>query len=873
MKSKLNYLFLYFILLTNAVNSQEQEGDKADNQQPLIEVLKTLEAKHDVRFSFNSALIEELYVLSPGSENDLKLTLTYLEKETHLVFELLDDRYIVVKKKEVTKNNKICGFLVDKITGAPIANATIWVEKESIGVSSNLQGYFEFQGLHSNWEVRIDYLGYYSLSSTVFKMLNVPCQKIPLSEISEVLDEVLVRDYLTNGMTKKKDGAVQVTPNKLGILPGLTEPDVLQSLQMLPGVQSPNETASGLYVRGGTPDQNLVFFDGIKMYESGHFFGLISSFNPYITDKINFYRSGTSAIYGGRIGSVLDITSGDSVPDFSAGFGLNLLHSDAYIKTPLFKNKIGVFLSGRRSLTDKWKTVTYKSFSESVFQNTRVLEEGTEGVNRATNIDNNFFFQDYNLKVIAEISKKDQLVFSNLKNKNDLSYFSETERFGEERSDNLSVKNKGSSLNWSKTWSDTWTHKIEFSNSEYVLDYDGKTEIIRKDPSKSRSDVFEKYNLVKDIEVRLNSIHKVSAVSSWSYGYQYSKNNVEYFFSKSGRTGGGNELLESAKTVNSTNALYAEYSMNKDEKWNLNVGFRVNTFSKIPKVVYLEPRLFLSNQVSESFQVNFSAEIKNQVLSKLIEFRNSGLGLENEIWALSDNDKIPVLQSSQITAGFLFKKKGWHLDLDIYAKTIEGLTIFAEDIETRPEYLSGKSKTKGMDFLVKRKFGNYRTWISYTLSETKFFYKELNSGNQFDGEYDIPHSLVWSHTYLMNSWEFSLGWKIRSGTPYTKGIDLNQAPNGNYRVVYEDQVNSKRLPNYKKVDMSATYKFKFTNSGNVRGKFGVSLMNVFNTKNILDRSYEVKTEKKISNSETPQLVETDQISIGFTPNLVFRVEF
>jgi hypothetical protein len=138
----------------------------------------------------------------------------------------------------------------------------------------------------------------------------------------------------------------------------------------------------------------------------------------------------------------------------------------------------------------------------------------------------------------------------------------------------------------------------------------------------------------------------------------------------------------------------------------------------------------------------------------------------------------------------------------------------------------------------------------------------------------MPHSLVWSHTYSLKRIQFSLGWRIRSGTPYTKGIDVFQTSNGNYSILYEENVNTNRLPPYKKVDVSATYKFKFSKTSKKQGKIGVSFINIFNTKNVLDRSYEIKTEKTpLGGNEKNQLVETDQISIGLTPNLVFRVAF
>jgi len=131
-------------------------------------------------------------------------------------------------------------------------------------------------------------------------------------------------------------------------LPGLTEPDVLQSIQLLPGVQSPTETAAGIYIRGGTPDQNLVLWDGIKIYHSGHFFGTISAFNPYITEDVKLYKSGTKARYGNRISGVIDITSDYDIPEkIEGGFGSNMTHADAYLSATIGKSS-AVIISARR---------------------------------------------------------------------------------------------------------------------------------------------------------------------------------------------------------------------------------------------------------------------------------------------------------------------------------------------------------------------------------------------------------------------------------------------------------------------------------------------------------------------------------------------
>lgn len=868
MFQKLTYLLLFIFSIGF---SQSENVNKNQKKAPLLKILKKLEKEYDVRFSFDTKLIEK-YECSPFTlEDDLDEKIEHLVKETDLLFEIIDKRYIIIKAKEPTTNLTVCGFLVDEYSRSPIQGATVLVEGKSIGTVTDSKGYFELKKLHSDWEIRTDFLGYESKKASVFKMLHNSCKTIVLRENNEELEEVLISDYLTQGMVKKNDGSVQVSPRKLGILPGLTEPDILQSLQLLPGVQSPNETASGIHVRGSTPDQNLILFDGVKMYQSGHFFGLISSFNPYVTQKISFYRSGTRAKYGDRVGGVLDISSGDDVPEFKSGFGVNMTHADAYIKTPLFHNKVGLIFSARRSLTDIWNTITYQKFSESVFQNTRILEGELD--NNLTETENSFYFNDYNLKLIAEISDSDKLVFSNLFNKNNLDYEAENERFHEETSDNIEIENKGFDIKWSKKWSPKLKQELEISNSNYELDYKGKRLVNRKNSEDDSEDIFTKYNKVNDFGVHYNFEYANTDKNTFSGGYQFTANSVSYIFENAGLTP-NNETLESGTLKkNKTHAFYLE-NQYKDEKWMINLGLRSNYFSRVNQF-YLEPRLFISNQITDQFQLKASTERKNQVVSQLIEFRNNGLGLENDIWALSNNEDIPVLKSNQVSVGFLFQKSGWNLDVDFYKKTINGLTLLTEDIVTRaPNYLAGQNKVSGIDLLLKKRFGNYRSWISYTYSSSDFTYNQLNNGNSFAGTYDIPHSLVWSHTYNHNKLQFSLGWKIRSGTPYTKGITLEPAKNNlNNRVITFGEVNAERLPVSKKLDFSATYKFKFSKEGKTEAKLGISLLNLLNTKNVLDRSYEIKIIRRLGGGEEEILVETDKISIGFTPNMVFRVTF
>jgi hypothetical protein len=862
----LPFCFLFFI---GAVFAQNQL-----KKITLLFILNEIEKEHKVKFSYNSNLIKNSTCFPFKKEKTLEEKLANLSKQTYFKFNKIDARYIVISEKEITKNNTICGVLINAKNKEFAAYSSVLIKGTLRGTNSDENGKFILKNVFSNQIIEIQSIGFTSIRISAHKFLNQPCLTIELTEENIELEEVLISDYITQGISKKQNGAIEVSPKKLGILPGLIEPDVLLSLQLLPGIQSSSETASGLQIRGSSPDQNLVLFDGIKMYQSGHFFGLISSFNPYVTKKISLYRNGTKAKYGDRIGGVLDISSGDDIPNFEVGFGVNLTHADAFIKTPLFKDKAGLVFSVRRSITDLVETITYKNFSESVFQNTRILDGFVNNPNKLSNVNNNFYFQDYNLKFVADISLKSKLSISNLYNKNQLDFLSENARFREKTIDNITYQNTGTRFLWSHKTTSNFSQNIDFHISEYKFDYFGNRKKTRNNSNDNENREFEIINYVKDNGINYDFTYKFNSDIQFNGGYQFSKTNIYYLF-KTNLNTPDNVLLNSENSSNITNALFSEIKYNK-YNYFISFGVRANHFSSA-KEWFFEPRLFASTKISDAFSFKASGEIKNQAVSQIIEYRNNGIGLENNIWATANN-AIPILNSKQFSVGFLYQKNGWNLDVDIYKKKVKGLTLMTDDIANNtptsrvPFYISGENDITGMDLLLKKRFGNYRSWVSYSFAKTKQQFKELNSGNSFNSINGIPHSFTWSHTYKLNQFEFSLGWKLRSGIPYTEATGTFIDNKNNLRVSY-GTVNEKRLPNYQKFDFSSTYKFNFSKKRKIEGKIGLSLMNILDKKNILDRTYELKFVNSPGNIEEQKLVKTDKLSLGFTPNLVFRLTF
>ena len=187
------------------------------------------------------------------------------------------------------------------------------------------------------------------------------------------LERIVLNSYLANGISKQKDGSYKIRPNSLGVLPGLTEPDVLESIQLLPGVVSPNETATGLIVRGGKMDQNRIIWDGINIYHKGHLFGMISPFNPYATTSVEFINKGTNPRYGERASSVISMRTTDKIGrQGKAHVGFNAINTDAYVNIPVIENKLGIQASARSSYTNLYQSFTFDQLADKVFRSTRI---------------------------------------------------------------------------------------------------------------------------------------------------------------------------------------------------------------------------------------------------------------------------------------------------------------------------------------------------------------------------------------------------------------------------------------------------------------------------------------------------------------------
>lgn len=843
MKQFLSWLFA--LLLFTTCFSQEQT---VFEEEDLSVILPAIETFYTARFSYQDNIIQDkkasvlLDKIIP-----IESLLQTLSAQTSLKFELLKENYIVISNFKKQDNISICGQLLSN--KEMVANATLKIGKTYY--SSDAEGNFKIDHIPFNETITITSFGVKKTKIKASNHIYPNCNTIHLTEKKELLDQVVIADYLTSGISKNTKQTT-IYRSKLKLLPGLIEPDVLESIHLMPGVTNLNETANSIHVRGGNADQNLILWNNIKTYNNAHLFGMISAFNPYVIDKVNFINKGTDVKYGERVSSVIDMTSNyKPAKKVSGGAGFNMLHADAFVDAPIIKNKLSFQVSGRRSYTNLFETFTYKKLAERVFQNTKIADNTLE-FSESKNI---FWFQDFTFNMAWQLSKKDLIKVNALHNKNYLNFSA----FNNDQSnlyiDELDTQNTGYNIEWEKEWLPNLSHQIDAYVSNYNLDYSFS--------DTSNSGIIEqiKTNTIEDLGINYNLKYEISREKELNFGYQFTNKQVKYLFTDSNL--GLNSFVDGADNQIKANSFYIGYQISKPENHLFSVGLRTNKYS-ISDQYLIEPRAIFQKFVTEEFSINASIEYKSQFINQLQESVISNLSLENHVWALSNSERLSILNSYQYTIGANYSKNKWILDLEAYFKKIKGLNTLNLNLNNPilSNYQEGSSSILGIDFFVKKQLKKYNTWLSYSFNSANYTFPELNDGKSFPSNINIDHTIKWSHFYKWKNFEVSLGWLWHNGKPYTK---IETIDNGGTNTYSFTELNGENLPAYHRLDFSAVYDFKPHRNKKIKYRLGLSVLNLYNKKNIINKDI------RYTDSYNSEISITNITATTITPNLMFRI--
>lgn len=828
------FICLVFLLFIIGMPLQAQQVKR----EPLRFVLQKLQHQFKVVFTFADDWIAGIEVEMPASKNSLQATLTHLSKQTNLAFQILDSRYIVISKSSIKVNDSLCATVHSAETGEPLPGATVQLNQAF--TTTNPSGYFQLSA--SSGQLVIRMLGFEPLLLAADSVQG-DCATLFLKPDFTMLHEVTVTDVIASGIEERADGTITLRPEILGILPGHPQPDALQTLQYLPGVKSIAEASADLNIRGGTNDQNLVLLDGIRVYQTGHFFGLISGLNPHVISKVSLIKNGTSAYYGEGASGTIVIQAEDQVNrKLSGSAGVNLLYTDANVHVP-FTKKLSIQLAARRSLPSVWQTPTYKQYFKRAFSYTEVANPSNT---IAQSQDFNFF--DTHVKLLYDATPRDKVRATFFNVTNLLEYEERAQGITpDQRKSTLRQNSYGSSLTHTRLWTDKIKTNLEGFISGYSLDAVNQNTLANQQLTQG--------NQILDAGMRLSAFWNAHPQLLVTTGYQFFESGIT-------NSDAINIPVFSrlSKEVNRTHAVFTEATFyDKQERTQVRFGLRANHYSK-PNTFRAEPRLVLNRKIGKYFSAEVQGEMKTQTSVQVIDLQNDFLGVEKRRWLLSNGSDVPILQSRQVSTGLNFNKGKWLVSADLFYKNVDGVITSSQGFQNQFQNVrtTGNYFTQGVDILTNYKHSKFNSWLSYSVSRSVYRFSDLIPPS-FLNNLDIRHSLNGGVGYRVKQLEVSCGANWHSGRPTTVVLD-NEVISG---VINYDSPNAVSLKNYFRVDVSASWYFYLGKS--INSHAGVSLWNVLDRRNILNQHYQL--------IEFSQLSTIQQPGLGFTPNLFLRVNF
>ena len=810
------------------------------NKQPLNIILTSVENTFNIQFNYAEETIEGITIISPKAELNLDDTLAYLQNHTSLRFTKLDSQFILIQSRSP---NTFCGFVKNRDEATPIPLATI--QSEGGATVADQTGYFEIPITEGVNTLTIRSMGFASLQIAISELSKDSCIDIFLVSKIESLSEVYISNYITKGIDKMDNGSFSINLSDFEILPGLIENDILQTVQAFPGVQSVSETVSNINIRGGAHDQNLILWDHIKMYQSGHFFGLISMFNPQITQDVILYKNGTDVQFSdGVSGTIAMFTEKDLNNEFNGSLGANLIDVNGFADFPTGKHS-SLQVAGRKSISDFAKTPTYNQFFERISQQTEL--ENTS--NNTVNSDKQFDFYDASLRWLYKISDQDELRlnFINASNKLVFNENSTVNTIETSRESNIKQTSIAGGLNYKRTWNNNFQTTLNIYETDYKL------EGINANINESQR--FLQKNQVSETSIKLLTDLKLRQNIRLATGYQFVETEITNLDDVD------NPRFKSLiSEVLREHSLFSQVSLKSENyKSHLNIGLRYSFIDKFQKHIF-EPRISFTQRIVKNLSFEVLGEFKHQNTSQIINFQNDFLGIEKRRWQLSNNESIPIITSKQASFTLNFETNNFLISADTYYKYVNGITSQSQGFQNQYEFIKtiGHYDVYGLDFLIRKQLHKFNLWLSYAYMNNNYTFETLED-NSFPSNFDMTHTVTFGSALSTNKFKFSAGINWHTGKPITTPILNNPIENGS--INYNSSSND-RLGSYFRFDLSALY---LCNLGKkFKGRFGASIWNVLGNDNVINRYY------KVSNST---VFEINEISLSFSPNITMRIYF
>lgn len=716
----------------------------------------------------------------------------------------------------------VSGLINDLVSKEAVISATVALYTDSIirkdnfikGAYSNKFGFYSLPNIENGtYYIVISSVGYNLKMNKLILTNSDIRENILLESVSLQTQELTVTADRESSPTNSIS-SISISPSFINKMPAFGgEVDIFRTLQLLPGIASGSELSSGLYVRGGSPDQNLILLDGVTVYNPSHLAGFISSFNNDAIKDIRMIKGAFPAEYGGRLSSVLDLTMKEGTKDKLSGkAGISLISSKLTLEGPINENS-SFMISGRRFYFDLLLGL---------------ITEDTP----------TYYFYDFNAKVNYKLSDNDIVYVSG--------YFAR-DVFGvdEDRNSDISIDWGNSTANF------RWMHIVSpelFTNFSLIYtDYSFNSNF------NEESNSFGTGSRIRDIVLKGDAQYIAYDNHNIKSGLDVTWHN----FNASANIDIGENTPDLSSLgqgdINTFDiATYVQDEWKVTDKLDVNMGLRAYYFQQ-GSYFDLEPRLSATYLLDNGIRLKAAAAVANQYIHLIV--RNN-ISLPTDLWFPSTENLKPS-RSYQAVLGaetnlfddsYLFSVEG-------YYKKMNNLLEYRDDAEftigipLEEQFTKGEGRAYGVELFLNKKIGDFSGWIGYTLAWTKRQFPDLNNGKEFYPRYDRRHDVSVTLNYeLSDSWELGASWVYGTGQAFTLPTSTyfwdSEYYAGN-KYEFSDR-NGVRLPAYHRMDVNFMYKFT---AYKLPWIFSINIYNVYNRRNPFAWYIDTEYDDTYSNSK------------------------
>lgn len=726
---------------------------------PVKDILRQISEKTGIGFSFGSEVFKAFPNKSVSAKDKaLKDILNELFAGEKIAYKVVGNQIVILVLKDFPRTFTISGFVKEQGSSETLIGVNVYVPSMQKGTASNTYGFYSLTlPLVDSLTVIYSFVGY----KPVTKRITAADSEINIFlEPGTMLNEVVVNaDAVSRQSENVQMSTISVPVSQIKNVPTLLgEKDVFKVLQLMPGVQKGMEGSSGIYVRGGGPDQNLIILDDAIVYNASHLFGFFSLFNGDALKSVELTKGGFPARYGGRLSSVIDMNMKEGNKEAWHGEGgIGLISSRLTVEGPLKKNKSSILLSGRRSYLD----MVSKPFIKSM-----------------TNQNTEYFFYDLNAKVNYDFGRNNKLYLSGYFGKD---FYSKTNTKDFYEKAGLNWLNSTATLRWNHVHNNQLFSNFSVIYSKYKFQVTDKF-----NNEKENRNYFAEYNSgITDYSAKCDFDYLPDPKHWIKTGINIINHQFKpYAYVKTGNYFAANK--QQYETIRGwETAVYLEDTYQPSENLKINGGLRYTLFlASHNKYNYLEPRISIAYRFKNDFAVKSSFASMTQYVHLL---SNTGISLPTDLW-VPCNDKVGPQRSKQIALSFVkdYAHPALSINIEGYYKKLnhiigykEGATFLdigksVSDSENKwlDNITTGQGWSYGAEFFVQKKTGKFNGWIGYTLSWTKHQFDSLNHGMKFYPRYDRRHDISIVGIYKLNDRiNLTATWVYGTGNVLSLAVD------------------------------------------------------------------------------------------------------